>query len=91
MLQKISGIEKCQEERERGGASRLSLENLLSHSTEKIRRGNLCFRKFLVSKIVKDKRERGASQLSFENLLSHNTEKLRGETCVAENFWYRKI
>ena len=59
MLQKISGIEKCQEERERGGASRLSLENLLSHRTEQLRRGNLCFRKFLVSKNVKDKRERG--------------------------------
>ena len=60
MLQKISGIEKCQEEREReGGASRLSLKNLLSHRTEQLRRGNLCFRKILVSKIVKDKRERG--------------------------------
>ena len=60
MLQKNSGIEKCQEERERErGASRLSLENLLSHRTEQLRRGNLCFRKFLVSKNVKDKRERG--------------------------------
>ena len=68
--------------REWGGASRLSLENLLSHSTEKLRRGNLCFRKFLVSKNVKDNRERGASRLSIENLLSHNTEKLRrGNLC----------
>ena len=83
MLQKISGIEKCQEEREReGGASRLSLKNLLSHRTEQLRRGNLCFRKFLVPKNVKDKRERGASRLSNENLLSHNTEKLRrGNLC----------
>ena len=64
--------------RERGGASRLSVENSLSHSTEKLRRGNLCFRKFLVSKNVKDNREGGgASRLSNENLLSHNTEKLR--------------
>ena len=45
-------------ERERG-ASRLSLKNLLSHRTEQLRRGNLCFRKFLESKNVKDKRERG--------------------------------
>ena len=46
--------------RERGGgASRLSVEILLSRSTEYLRRGNLCFRKFLVSKNVKDKREGG--------------------------------
>ena len=64
----------------------------MSHSTEKLRRGNLCFRKFLVSKNVKDKRERGASRLSIENFLSHNTEKLRrGNLCfrkdlVSQNF-----
>ena len=46
-------------ERERERASRFSVENLLSHNTEKLRRGNLCFRKVLVSKNVKDKRERG--------------------------------
>ena len=68
--------------RERGGASRLSAELLLSHSTENLRRGNLCFRKVLVSKNVKDNRERGASRLSVENLLSHSTEKLcRGNLC----------
>ena len=68
-------------ERERG-ASRLSLENLLSHRTEQLRRGNLCFRIFLVSKNVKDKRVGGASRLSLENLLSHSTEKLRrGNLC----------
>ena len=69
--------------RERGGASRLSVENLLSHSTEKLHRGNLCFRKILVSKNVKDNREKGgASRLSNENLLSHKTEKLRrGNLC----------
>ena len=68
-------------DRERG-ASRLSFENLLSHRTEQLRRGNLCFRKFLVSKNVKDKRERGASRLSVETLLSHSTEKLcRGNLC----------
>ena len=138
MLQKISGIEKCQgeegerggnhdfpskfccltvpsnfvgetcvsenfwyrkmlriRERERGGASRLSVEILLSHSTENLRRGNLFFRKFLVSKKVKDNRERGASRLSNENL-SHNTEKLRrGNLCfrkvlVSQNFMDEK-
>ena len=64
-------------------ASRLSLKKLLSHRTEQLRRGNLCFRKFLVSENVKDKRERGASRLPIEKLLSHNTEKLRrGNLCV---------
>ena len=79
-------------ERERaGGASRLSVEILLSHSTENLRRGNLCFRKFLVSKNVKDNRERGASRLSIENLLSHNTEKLRRGNLCFRKFWYRKM
>ena len=82
--------------RERGGASRLSAELLLSHSTENLRRGNLCFRKVLVSKNVKDNRERGASRLSIENLLSHSTEKLRrGNLCfrkvlVSQNFMYER-
>ena len=41
----------------RGGLSRFSIENLLSHSTEKLRRGTLlCSRKILVSKNVRDKR-----------------------------------
>ena len=39
------------------GISRFSIENLLSHSTEKFRRGTLlCFTKFLVSKKFMDKR-----------------------------------
>ena len=81
-------------ERERG-ASRLSVELLLSQSTENLRRGNLCLRKFLVSKNVKDIRERGASRLCNENL-SHNTEKLRrGNLCfrkvlVSQNFMDEK-
>ena len=38
------------------GISRFSIKNLLSHSTEKLRRGTLlCFTKFLVSKKFKDK------------------------------------
>ena len=43
-------------ERERGRASRPSVENLLSHSTEKLRRGNLCFRKVLVSQNFMDEK-----------------------------------
>ena len=39
------------------GISRFSIENLLSPSTEKLRRGTLlCFTKFLVSKKFMDKR-----------------------------------
>ena len=40
--------------------SRFSLENIFSHSAEKFRRGILlCFRKFLLSKTVRDKRGGG--------------------------------
>ena len=94
MLQKISGIEKCQgEEKERGGgASRLSLENLLSHRTEQLRRGNLCFRKFLVSKNVKDKRERGGHHDFLSKFCCLTVQKIFvRETCVSESFWYRKM
>ena len=43
--------------RGREGVSQFSIENLLSHSTEKHRRRTLlCFRKFLVSKNFMDKR-----------------------------------
>ena len=42
------------------GISRFSIENLLSHSTEKLRRGTLlCFTKILVSKKFMDKRGGG--------------------------------
>ena len=72
MLQKISGIEKLYGQRG-GGVSRFSVEKFLSHSTEKLRWGTLlCFRKFLISKNVKDKG--GVSRFSVEILLSHSTE-----------------
>ena len=92
MLQKISGIEKGQEREREGGASRLSPKNLLSHSTEKLRRGNFCFRKFLVSKIVK-KREREGGHHDFPSKICFPTvpSNFVGETCVSENFWYRKM
>ena len=76
--------------REREGGITTSVEILLSHSTENLRRGNLCFRKLLVSKIVKDKRERGASRLSLENLLSHRTEQLRRGNLCFRNFLVSK-
>ena len=50
--------------------SRFSVENYLSHSTEKLRRGTLlCFTKFLVSKKLMEKRgegRKGVSQISVE-------------------------
>ena len=73
--------------RERGGASRLSVENSLSHSTEKLRPGNLCFRKFLVSKNVKDNRE-GGGHRDFPTKICCLTipKNFVGETCVSEKF-----
>ena len=69
------------------GISGFSNENLLSHSTEKLRRGNfLRFTKFLLSKKIMDKRVGGRKvyhvNLSF--FLSQSTEKLRREHfCVS--------
>ena len=65
-----------------GGASRLSNENLLSHNTEKLRRGNLCFRKFLVSKNVKDRRERGRHDFPSKLFCLTVPKIFVGETCV---------
>ena len=60
------------------GIARFSIENLLSHSTEKLCRGTLlCFTKFLVSKKFMDKRAGGVSRFSVENFLSHSAEKFR--------------
>ena len=77
--------------REKGGTSRLSVENLLCHSTEKLRRGNLCFRNFLVSKSVKDNRERGHHEFPSKICCLTVPKNFVGETCVSENFWYRKM
>ena len=73
--------------------SRFSIENLLSHSTEKLRRGTLlCFTKFLVSKKFKDKRGGGYHDFLSNFFLSHSAEKFRRGTlqCVT-NFGYRNI
>ena len=66
------------------GILRFSIENLLSHSTEKNRRETLlCFTKFLVSKNFMDEGEgggrEGASRFSLKKFLTHGAEKLRKE------------
>ena len=66
------------------GFSRISKETLLSHSTEKLRRGTFIFyTNFLVPKYFLDKRrgveEGGVSRYSVKNILSQSTEKLRRE------------
>ena len=76
-----------------GGSITIFFENFLSYSTEKLRRGNLCFRKVLVSQNFMDKRGVGREYHDFssKNLLSHSTKKLLRETlCVSGNFCYRK-
>ena len=64
--------------------SRFSIEKFSSHSAEKFRRGALlCFRKFLLSKNVRDKRGgggEGVSRFSVENFLSHSAESFRRGT-----------
>ena len=75
--------------------SRFSLEKFSFDSAEKFRRGTLlCFRKFLLSKNVRDKRGGGGevSTFSVENFLSHSAENFRRGTlqCFI-NFGYRKI
>ena len=70
------------------GISRLSKETLLSHSTEKLRRGTFIFyTNFLVPKYFLDKRrgveEGGVSRYSVKSFLSQSTEKLRTEPFCA--------
>ena len=62
------------------GISRFSIENFLSHSTEKLPGGTLlCFTKFLVSKKSMDKRGGGSgvSRFSVESFLSYTAESFR--------------
>ena len=66
------------------GISRFSIENLLSRSTEKLRRGTiLCFTKPLVSKKLMDKRGGGGRE-GYHDFLSKiflfpSAEKFRRE------------
>ena len=59
------------------------VENFLSHSAGKFRRGTLlcCFRKFLVAKKFMDKKG-GVTKFSVENFLSHSAEKFRRGTLL---------
>ena len=70
--------------------SGFSVENFLSHSTEK-RRGRtlLCFGKFLVSKSFMHRRGESWSRKFF---VSQDRENSKGNPSVFQKyFWYRKI
>ena len=74
--------------------SRFSVKNLLTHSAEKLSRGNfLGFRNILVSKMFVDKKAgEGVSRFSVEISLCHSTGKFIRETFgVSENFCSRTI
>ena len=77
---------------QRGGVSGFSVENFLSHSTEKFRWRTLrCFRKLRVSQNFMHKKV--ISLNSVEKFLSHSADKIRrGEHfCVSKEFWYRNF
>ena len=66
---------------QRGGVSRSSAENFLSHSTEKFRWGTLrCFRKFRVSQNFMHKK--GISLNSIQKFLPHSADKIRRRTLL---------
>ena len=76
-----------------GGSITIFSQKFLSQSAEKFRRGTLLrFRKFLVSKSVRDNRGGGyhdfPSKLFCLTVPNHFVEE---PFCVSENFWYRKI
>ena len=78
--------------RERGNIT-IFCQKFLSHSAKKFRRGTLlCFRKFLVSKNVRDKRGGRYHDLPSKvfrlTVPNHLVEEL---FCVSESFGYRKI
>ena len=80
MYQKISDVEKFYAS-EREGVSRLSVENFLSHNTEKFRWRTLrCFRKFPVSQNFMHKK--GTLLNSIEKFLSHSADKTRRRTLL---------
>ena len=72
--------------------SRFSVETFLPQSAENFRRRTLlCFKKFLVSKIVSAERG-GLSRFSIENFLSHSAKKFhRGTLQCFFYFGYRKM
>ena len=79
-FQKLCGIEKFYlRERVMGrkGISRFCVNKFVSHSTEKFRKGNLCFKIILVPIVFgKVGARRRESRFSVE-ILSHSTKKFR--------------
>ena len=77
--------------RERGGHHD-SPSKICCLNTEKLRRGNLCFRKVLVSQNFKDERGRkGVSRFYVGNFLSHSAENFcRGTLLCCRKFLVSK-
>ena len=97
VYRKISGSEKIYASERGEGVSRFSVENYLSHSAEKFRRGTLsCFTNFGYRKKIMNKRGEGVSKFSVENVLSHSAEKFRREPFTValisgfEKVWIRE-
>ena len=92
-LSLISGIEKVWMRGRGGGVSRFSVENFLSHSAQKFRRGTLLisFRKFLVAKILWIRGGREYQDFPSKNFcLTVPKNFVEEPVCVSENFGYRK-
>ena len=76
-------VAKKFEDKKLGVVSKVYVENFLSQSAEKIRRGTrntsvLCFRKFLVAKVFMDKKG-GVSHISVGNFCLTVPKKVLGE------------
>ena len=76
------------------GISRFSQDFLLSHSTERLRRGTfLRFTKFLLSKNIMDNRVGGGKEYHVNLSIFFLTvpKNFVGEPfCFLKKFWYRK-
>ena len=74
--------------KDRRGLSFFTVENFLSHSAKKFRRGALLFQKFSGL----EKLHKMVYHDFVEKWFSHSTEKFRtGTLCLSESFWYRNI
>ena len=70
-----------------GGASSFSVGTLLSHSTRKLHRGILlCFRKYMVSKKIKEERGRECQDFPSKNFCLAVPKNFVGESCSASLF-----
>ena len=92
VYQKISCSKKFYASERGGGVSSFFVENFLSHSTDKIRRKTLLFRKN--SGIEKfQAKEGGSFTVLSKFFLSHRNETksfVKEPFCFPEIFWYRK-